>query len=150
MGYPTEFWQRVSRGYGCDLELAKTVRYSTKRDPNHSVVMDRGVPCFCSLRSVSLKLQADGYTTKGGKRYEPQQVKDKLLNGLTWSALWVCDLPRTQKNFQRVRAAMERALQRKTCYSKSTDDDPYVRGRLRWWKLRKVGKKPSSGHYDKR
>ena len=150
MGYPTDFWQRASRGYGCGLELAKVVRYSVKRDETHSVVMDGEGPATYSLRSVSLKLQADGYMTKGGKKYEPQQVKDKLLTGLAWSGLWVCNLPRTQKNFQRMRDLMERALSRKTCFSKKTPDDPYLYGRLEWWKYRKVGRKPSSQQYEKR
>ena len=151
MEYPQQFWQRVFRGYGCRTrEEAAAVRRWVKRRPDFSVVMKNGVPATKSLRSAGKELFEAGYTTDKGTEYLPQHVKGLALSGLAWSAIWVCDQPRTQKNYQRIRQLMDRFFARKGCYSRSTTDDPYLHSRLEWWRFRKVGRKPNSSWYEKR
>ena len=143
-------WQRVFRGYGCRTqEEGRALRRWAKRN-GASIVMDGGLPATHSFRHVAKSLAEVGITTKDGTEYLPQQVKDTCYNALTWSIIETLGLPREQTVFQRVRSAVARIFGRKTRYSRSTPSDPYLHGRLEWWTLRKVGKKPGLGTYNKR
>lgn len=99
-----------------------------------------------SLNWISQRLAEQGVTNGGGAPYHRHHLKELIEDGLTAAFCGVCEKPESV-----VRPAVRQLMRGKRRYSRRTKKDPYLAGRLSWWrkKLRKVGKKPSSSWYEK-
>lgn len=97
-----------------------------------------------SLRRIAADLEEFGMTNGGGKAYHPYQIHEKLIAGTARLNAYIHG-----RQYEASHRWVAGVLREKPKYSCSTKSDPYLSGRLEWWKFRKTGRKPSSTWYDR-
>ena len=136
-----KLWKVVLEGNGCDekQKLAMRLRFG------------RGTRAV-TLDDVRFAFAESGFTNGGGKPYSRERVKQFAYEGLCSSLAFVCDRSRVGEPVYeaRIEKAVAELTRMKRHYSCSTEADPYLKGRLEWWRLRKVGKKWNSSRYDRK
>jgi len=131
-------------------KLWKVVLEAKGCEPKHAVAMQlrfrRGTKVG-TLKAVAKAMAEQGYTNGGGEPYSRERIRQFVFEGMCHSVACLTD--RSDKEYT-VKKAVAGLLQQKVPYSSSTEKDPYLKGRLQWWRLRKVGKKPNSSWYDRK
>lgn len=96
-----------------------------------------------SLRAIAADLAQYGVTNGGGAAYHPQQIREMVTDGVSRLNAYLYHRPLEET---RKRTAL--LMREKVRYNRSTEADPHLVGRLRWWKIRKVGRKPNNSWYE--
>lgn len=133
------FWKVVLEARGCTPKQAVAMRLRLRNAKK-------------SLEWVGRQMALKGITNGGGEPYHREQVDEFVREGLRTSLALVCDksLVGDEQYEARIARAVDDLLRRKVRYSCSTPRDPYLKGRLEWWRLRKTGKKRNSSQYDRK
>jgi hypothetical protein len=131
------FWKVLLEGKGCTEKQVVAMQLRLSRGTRAA-----------TLDAVRFRMAELGYTNGGGEPYSRERIRQFVREGFRTAVLTLADrAPRDEKRFCE---AAEALLRQKVHYSRSTEHDPYLKGRLEWWHLRKTGRKPNSSTYDQR
>lgn len=134
-------WKEVLSGKGCSEKEAAAIASRFRRGTKSG-----------TLDVVRKELADRGITNGGGRPYSRARIKQFVREGLCSTLALLCDKSKIGGGLyeQRIARAVDVMLRDKVSYSCSTEKDPHLQGRLEWWRLRKVGKKPNGSWYEKK